>query len=186
MGEAKQRRAAASRKKEEPMQFCSLYHVTSPENLPLILQDGFKDHAAKKGVPGLIVTHEFAPGVWLADVPPITAISVDQVLCHQDEAWIEVTATEAFYQRHMIGNEWRDSSWPTRQWLVPACEVNKLIRREVPLVEVLKLRLANKSTEHHAFYTAEVMRRQIANEMDGDIQARWNAALDAAALEVLS
>ena len=95
-------------------------------------------------------------------------------------------ATEAFYQRHMIGNEWRDSGWPTRQWLVPACEVNKLIRREVPLVEVLKLRLANKSTEHHAFYTAEVMRRQIANEMDGDIQARWNAALDAAALKVLS
>jgi hypothetical protein len=51
-----------------------LYHVTTPEKLPLILKDGFKDHAAAKGVPGIVITHRFEPGVWLADVPPITAI----------------------------------------------------------------------------------------------------------------
>ena len=52
--------------------------------------------------------------------------------------------------------------------------------REIPLVEVLAMRLANNTTEHHRFYTVDVLRQQIATEMSGAIQARWNAALDAA------
>jgi hypothetical protein len=162
------------------MKACPLYHVTTPEILPLILEGGFKDHASRKGIPGLIVTHQFEPGVWLADVPPITVISVDQYAGRKDEAWIEVMATEEFYRQHMLGNEWQDESWPTRQWLVPAEFVNQLRMREVPLVEVLTLRLLNQSTEHHRYYTPAVMRRQIATEMSGEVQARWNAALDAA------
>lgn len=158
----------------------SLYHVTVPEKLPLIMRDGFKDHASSKGFPGIMVTHRFEPGVWLADVPPITAISVDQFLAHKDEAWIEVLATEEFYERHMRGNEWQDASWPTRQWLIKAQEVNKLFMREVPLPQVLAMRITNKSTEHHAYYTADMIRRAIKSEMSGAIQERWNAALDAA------
>jgi hypothetical protein len=45
---------------------------------------------------------------------------------------------------------------------------------------VLTMRLNNNSTAHHAFYTAPVLREMIATEMSGAIQARWNAALDAA------
>jgi hypothetical protein len=157
-----------------------LYHVTVPEKLPLILRDGFKDHASAKSVPFIGITHRFESGVWLADVPPITAISVDQFLGHADEAWIKVLATEEFYERQLRGNEWQDPSWPTRQWLVPAQAVNQLFMQEVPLAEVLALRLANNSSAHHAFYTAAVLRQQIASEMSGAIQARWNAALDAA------
>jgi hypothetical protein len=56
-----------------------LYHVTAPKNVPLILRDGFRDNAARKGA-GDIATYQFDPGVWLADVPPITAISVDQFM----------------------------------------------------------------------------------------------------------
>jgi hypothetical protein len=112
-----------------------LYHVTVPEKLPQILRSGFKDHAAAKGIPGMMVTHRFESGVWLADVPPITAISVDQFLGHADEAWIEVLATEEFYWRHLRGNEWQDASWPTRQWLVSAQAVNQLSMQEVSLVD---------------------------------------------------
>jgi hypothetical protein len=187
MNRHERRRAEArARKLDAPPRpgdlICPLYHVTVPENLPLIMRDGFKDHAASKGI--LIVTRRFEPGVWLADVPPITAISVDQFLCHHDEAWIEVLATEEFSERHIRGNEWHDPSWPTRQWCVPAQAVNRLVRREISLVEVLAMRLANNTTEHHRFYTAEVLRKQIATEMSGEVQARWNAALDAAVSKV--
>jgi hypothetical protein len=124
------------------------YHVTTPPIAPTILAEGFKDNAARKGIFD-IVTHVFEPGVWLADVPPITAISVDQFLGHEDEAWIAVRVTEAQFEAHFRGNEWQDSGWPTRQWLLPAAVVNQFPRWEIPLVDVLKLRIAERSTAHH-------------------------------------
>jgi hypothetical protein len=158
----------------------TLYHVTTPEIVPVILRDGFRASAAQKGLPGLVVTHTFDPGVWFADVPPITAISVDQFMGYEDEAWIAVFVTEEDYNQHFVGNEWQDTSWPTRQWLISETAANSFVRCEVPLSEVLRLRIANVSTQHHRYYTAKVLQRQIQNEMSGDTQARWLAALNAA------
>jgi hypothetical protein len=178
MGEAKRRKAVGTYSTDVKVH--PFYHVTTPENLPLILEGGFKDHAATRGILD-IITHQFEPGVWLADVPPITAISVDQYFGHSDEAWIEVMATEEFYWQHMRGNEWQEESWPLRQWLIPAVAVNTLPRREIPLVEVLAMRIANDTTEHHRFYTADILREQIETELVDGVRERWRAALETAA-----
>jgi hypothetical protein len=156
-----------------------LYHVTERANVALILRDGFNASEARKSALG-IETYRYPSGVWLADVPPITVLSVDQWTGHADEGWIEVIATAEFYYQHMLGNEWNDASWPTRQWPVSDIGVNALVRREVDLVEVLRMRLANGTTEHHTYYTADVLNNLIRSEMGGDVQRRWQAALDGA------
>jgi hypothetical protein len=155
------------------------FHVTTSEIAPIILTEGFKDNAAQKGVLG-IVTYRFDPGVWLADVPPITAISVDQFLGHEDEAWIAIRVSSSQFNAYFRGNEWQDESWPTGQWLLPAAVVNQFPRHEVPLVDVLRIRLTDNSTEHHRFYTAEVLHEQILSEMSGAIQTKWLTALEQA------
>jgi hypothetical protein len=162
-----------------PQRMRDFYHVTTPEFAPVILTEGFKDHAAQKGIFDT-VTWQFDPGVWLADVPPITVISVDQFLGHADEAWIAVQVSASGFNTHFRGNEWQDQSWPTRQWLVPAAVVNRFPRHEVPLVDVLRIRLTDNSTEHHRFQTAEHLREQILSEMSGAIQTKWLAALEQA------
>lgn len=43
------------------LRFVKLYHVTTPEIAPVIMREGFRDHAAQKGVPGFGVTHTFDP-----------------------------------------------------------------------------------------------------------------------------
>jgi hypothetical protein len=156
-----------------------MYHVTTPERAPVILREGFRDHAARKGF-GNMTTYMFDSGVWFADVPPITAISVDQWLGHKDEAWIAIFITETDFGRIFQGNEWQDESWPTRQWLIPANCANQFERSEVPLEQVLRLRIVNNTTEHHAYYTADILREQITQEMGGAVQGRWLAALDEA------
>jgi hypothetical protein len=167
------------RQGRRPLRIALFFHVTTPEAAASILDNGFKDSAAKKGFLG-IVTHEFQPGVWFADVPPITAISVDQFLGHRDEAWIAISVTEEEFHKHFRGNEWQDPSWPTRQWLIAAEAANNFPRCEIPLVEVLRMRIANDSTEHHRFITADILRECILSEMNPEepIQARWLAALD--------
>jgi hypothetical protein len=79
-----------------------------------------------------------------------------------------------------LGNEWNDASWPLRQWLVTADAANALARREVGLVEVLRMRLADNTTEHCAYYRAEVLAQLIREEISGDVQRKWLAALDEA------
>ena len=115
--------------------------------------------------------------MWFADVPPITRISVDQYLGHDDESWLAIFVTEDEFSRHFVGTEWEDDSWPTRQWLIPAVIANSFPRCEIPLAEVLRLRIANTSTEHHRFYTANVLRECIHGETDGPIQDKWLTAL---------
>ena len=83
------------------MKACPLYHVTTPEILPLILEGGFKDHPSRKGIPGLIVTHQFEPGVWLADVPPITVISVPSSRVPSSPGFLAANAElQADHQRY--------------------------------------------------------------------------------------
>lgn len=154
----------------------SFFHVTTPAIAPIILRDGFKDNASRRGLLG-VVTHQFEPGVWFSEAPPITAISVDQFLGHEDEAWIVIRVSREQFDAHFVGNEWQEESWPLRQWLVPAAVVNQFPRAEVPLVDVLRMRLTDTSTKHHRYYTPDVMRRQIHTEMRGEIQAKWLAAL---------
>ena len=156
-------------------QVAYLYHVTTPEIARIIFRDGFKDQAAQKYVPGFGVTHTFDPGVWFADVPPITAICVDQFLGHTDEAWVCIRITPEDFDRCFVGNEWQDTSWPTRQWLIPAAEANKFPRFEMPLEKVLARRIDDN-------LTVEEMSDMIETEMtDETIKDRWRAALIAAA-----
>lgn len=159
--------------------YVPLYHVTTPKNVTPILRDGFKDSSARKGAIG-ITTWQFEPGVWLANVPPITVISVDQYMGHEDEAWIELLVDDAFYADHMRGHEWQDASWPTRQWLIQAADVNKLPRREIALVDVLRLRIADCTTEHNAQLTAVLIEETIRSEMGGETAERWLSALNEA------
>ena len=44
----------------------------------------------------------------------------------------------------------------------------------------LRLRIANSTSEHHAYCTAEVLDRLIRTEMKGDVQRRWQTALNEA------
>jgi hypothetical protein len=112
--------------------------------------------------------------VWLASAPPITAVSIDQFMGHTDEAWIAVDVPWPDFDREFRPNEWEDESWPTRQWLVPTSVVNRFPRREVPLVEVLRIRLDPACPLH---VPAADFEEVIRTEMKGQIQARWRAAL---------
>ena len=57
-------RCAADMVRNVGNKYANFYHVTTPENAQIIMREGFKDHAAQKGVPFLgIVTHIFDPGV---------------------------------------------------------------------------------------------------------------------------
>ena len=160
------------------LRFVKLYHVTTPEIAPVIMREGFRDHAAQKGVPGFGVTHTFDPGVWFADVPPITAISVDQFMAHVDEAWIAVFITEDDYWQYFRGNEWQDESWPTRQWLIPAAHANQFPRSEVALAQILRQRIDDT-------LTAEVLSELIETDLSDDgIKACWRTALTAATAEI--
>lgn len=87
----------------------ALYHVTERANVVRILCDGFNASEARKSALG-IGAYRYPSGVWLADVPPITVLAVDQWMGHVDEGWIEVIATPEFYHQHIIGNEWADET----------------------------------------------------------------------------
>ena len=153
-----------------------MYHVTAPEIAEIILRDGFIDHAAQKGIPGFGVTHTFDPGVWFADKPPITAIAIDQFMGRTDEAWISIFITPEDFDRCFKGNEWQDASWPTRQWCIPAVEANKFPRQEVPLRDVLAMRIGDD-------LTIEDLNGLIESEISDDaIKARWLGALQFSAL----
>jgi hypothetical protein len=153
-----------------------LYHVTTPEIAQIILREGFRDHAAQKGVPGFGVTYTYDPGVWFADVPPITAVGVDQYIGHSDEAWIALLITPEDFERCFKGNEWQDASWPTRQWLIPAADANQFPRFELSLEEVLRFRINDT-------LTTEGLSELIESDLtDESIKARWCAALETAML----
>ena len=83
----------------------------------------------------------------------------------------------AKFDDHFIGNQWWHSDWPTLQWRLRAAVVNQFARQEVSLVDVLRLRIAERSTEHHRRYSAAVLRVMIEEEMSGAIRDKWLAAL---------
>ena len=93
---------------------------------------------------------------------------------HKDEAWVAIEVDLAQYDACFRGNEHPHPSLPTRQWLLPAAVVNEFPRWEVPLVEVLKLRL-DRSCPYHCSYVK--LKRLIKSGTWGATRERWLTAL---------
>jgi hypothetical protein len=170
--------------KAKPSQ--DLYHVTTPEVAEIILRDGFKDHATTVRPGGFFgFTKTYKPGVWFADMPPISVVGDDGGYfgnVGRDEAWIRVKVTPQDFDGYFADNEILDDTWGTRQWLIKASKANKLPREEMSLRDALAYRLLNLGPyDEDLPVRPDFVRKMIEAEMtDATIKARWLDALDAA------
>src|SRR5262249_37941343 len=118
----------------------TLWHTTEHENVQQILREGFKDsvHVNREALGDVRNVH--TAGVWVGNVPAIDDELFDGIGLFGFNAM-----TQAFIaidcKPGICGQHWIDGTWPGKQWLVLAKDLNVYPRREVSLDEIIRLRL---------------------------------------------
>ena len=146
--------ARGSREKKIQSVACDLvlWHTTKHENVDSILRDGFRDsgHLNRRGIPGAFREYQFPPGVWVGDTPALDDELFDGIglfgFKAMNQSFIAIWADVGILSH---GEEWTDGTWPGRQWLIPAAELNAHPRRQVSLDEVVRLRVEDPKLKPH-------------------------------------